>query len=529
MPLAGSDRSWNLAQAVHRHSRLRPDAPAVADERRALSYREFAAEAAAVAGHLRRLCGEPEAGSGPPRVAILASRSAEACVAVVGASWAGATYVPLGHKLPPDRLARLLSLCGPSALVVDAQGARLLTAAVRALAPPVILGIGLPAAGHEGVTWITAESEAAAPPPSPMRPDDPAYIIFTSGTTGMPKGVVVPVSAVRHYLRTITAHLGLAASDRALETCELTFDFSVHNMFSTWEAGASLHILPATRALNAARFAREHALTVWNSVPSLVGMLGQVKALAPGALPDLRLTVFGGEALTRGIVEAWRAAAPASVIHNLYGPTEATVFCLAQRVGDPLPLRPDSDVVAIGSPLPGSEAAVLGPDGQPVADGRTGELALAGVQLASSYLDAPEQTRARFVPLGGKRWYLTGDSALRDPGGCFHCRGRLDNQVKVLGHRIELEEVDAHLRQVAGTGLAAAVAWPIRDGAAQGLVGFVAGAGIDTVQSQQTLRQRLPPYMVPARIIAIASMPVSASGKIDRQALQHLLQAGTSP
>ena len=130
-----------------------------------------------------------------------------------------------------------------------------------------------------------------------MAPNDAAYIIFTSGTTGTPKGVVISVQAARHYCQTIQSVLGLKPSDRALETCDLSFDFSVHNMFSVWEAGGSLHILPATSVMNAVKFVRAQQLTVWNSVPSLAGMLRQIKALAAESMPNLRITVFGGEQL----------------------------------------------------------------------------------------------------------------------------------------------------------------------------------------------------------------------------------------
>lgn len=523
--------SFNLAQAVYRHALRRPDALAVSCEQRNLSYADLARQAAGLAAHLKNSPGWPGDGQEGPRVGILASRSTDACIAVLGAAWAGATYVPLGPKLPQERLRTILSLCKLSAIVTDEQGARLLSAQLLAAAPPAVHVLGsapTTQAGAQGVTWHDAASLASgeATEPAPFAPTDVAYVIFTSGTTGVPKGVMVPAGAIRHYIETVTAHLGLRPDDRALETCELTFDVSLHNMFTTWEAGASLHVLPAARAMNGVKFARERELTVWNSVPSLAGMLRQLKALHADSLPRLRLTVFGGEQLTKGTVEAWRLAAPHSVIYNLYGPTEATVYCLAQRVDEPLPLSPGRDVLSIGKPLPGSEAAVLDPAGHPVADGTPGELALAGVQLALGYLNAPELTDTRFVRLRGKRWYLTGDIGISDDAGNFHCMGRIDNQIKVLGHRIELEEVDAHLRLVAGSGLAAAVPWPLVDGAPQGLVAFVGGAHILEAPTLDALKARLPPYMVPGRIFPIETMPINGSGKIDRKALRQLLENG---
>ena len=524
-----NNHSFNLASAVHRHSLSSPQALAISSEGRTVRYGELARLACGLAERLKRSPGWAGSDGGPPRVGILASRSPEACIAVLGASWAGATYVPLGLKLPEERLLTVLSLSNLSAIVADAQGARLLSEKVLQAAPPLVAVMGAQPPGQpsdDRVTWLDPQSlgEAEAASPAPVKAADTAYIIFTSGTTGVPKGVMISAGSARHYIESTSALLGLRASDRVLETCELTFDVSVHNMFTTWEVGASLHVLPAARVMSAVKFAREHELTVWNSVPSLVGLLRQVKALTPAALPALRLTVFGGEQLSQSAVQAWRAAAPASAIHNCYGPTEATVYCLSQQVGDPLPLTPGRDVLAIGAALPGCEAAVFDAAGRPVADHCPGELAIAGVQLAIGYLNEPALTEARFVTHRGRRWYLTGDLAMRDATGTFHWLGRIDNQIKVLGHRVELEEIDAHLRIVADTDLAATVAWPLVEGAAQGLVGFVGAKTIDDAQIILALKARLPPYMVPSQVFALESMPLNSNGKVDRKALGQMLQ-----
>lgn len=524
--------NYNLARALYRHHRERPAAIAVVCQGVTLSYGELAERASRLACSLTQGTDWRRQDGLPPRVGILASRGIDACVALLGACWAGATYIPIGLKQPEDRILTLLAQCRLSALITDDEGVKLLSKRVLDAYPLPVIHAGQNRAGFSTRTGHLINL-AALPPVLPEEPafmsaSDTAYIIFTSGTTGIPKGVMISAGAARHYIASIVEYLGLRASDRALETCELSFDFSVHNMFSTWQAGAALHILPATTVMNAVKFARNSSVTIWNSVPSLAGMLRQLKALAPDSLATLRVTVFGGEQLPASTVAAWRLAAPNSEIFNLYGPTEATVFCLAQQLGTPVPLSPGRDVVAIGAPLPGSQAGVIAENGQFVADGTPGELVIGGVQLADGYLGATELTAARFPMLGGKRWYRTGDLALRDGAGTFHCLGRIDNQVKVLGYRVELEEIDAHLRVVSGADVVGSIAWPMVDGMARGIVCFVGASTIDVERVMNALKERVPPYMIPNQLIALEKIPLNSSGKVDRRALRQLLETEPS-
>lgn len=357
----------NLSTAVYHHSISNPHNLALASEGRELSYAQLASGAAAIAACIKQSSAWSQTGNQPPRVGILASRSATACLAVLGTGWAGATYIPIGTKLPEERLLTILSLCNLSALIADTEGAKLLTKQVLSACPPLI---ALPDAkrfqdkDHTGIEFhdIDALPIIERSEPARMAESDPAYIIFTSGTTGIPKGVIISCGAIRHYVETVSSLLGLQPTDRAIETLELTFDVSLHNMFTTWEVGASVHVLPATRVMGAVKFAREHQLTVWFSVPSLVGMLKQIKVLVANALPNIRITVFGGEQLPKSIVTAWQATAPNRIIENFYGPTEVTVFCLRQPILSPLPLTPGRDFVSIGVPMPGNEAAIVNAD-----------------------------------------------------------------------------------------------------------------------------------------------------------------------
>lgn len=521
--------SYNLADPIFCCSEEHPDSPAIVYKEQVCSYQELATRGSQIAEYLKQSPNWILKDEATPRVGILASRNIDACVGLIGACWAGATYIPISPKLPEDRILRILSLCNLTALIVDDEGAKLLTEQLLKHCPGTLIYSGKNPEFKNTYSSIKAASINTLPdgqiivPPTPMSKDKVAYIIFTSGTTGSPKGVMVSVGSARQYISTIKEWLDLKESDRVLETCELSFDFSVHNMFSTWKAGASLHILPATMVMNAVKFVQNSELTVWNSVPSLAGMLSQMKILQPKSLQNLRVTVFGGEQLPESTVVNWKAAAPNSKIFNLYGPTEVTVFCMSQEIKESIPVTEGRHVVSIGCALPHNEAAILDEQGQRLGNDKQGELAISGSQLAEGYLGMEKLTEERFPVIDGKRWYLTGDLAFQDSSGNFHCLGRIDNQIKINGYRIELEEVDAHLRVACGLDLVGSVALLQADGTAKGIFSFVAKE-VDEDCIIADLKAKLPIYMVPNGIISLKEMPCTASGKVDRHALHRILE-----
>lgn len=503
-------RSFNIAAGLARTAAATPDATAFAFGRQTYSYGAFVASVKPLAARLRdRLRSR--------RVGILGSRSLEAYQGIAAAAWAGSTYVPLNLKWPEARLVELLGQLDLDALVVDANGARLLTPAVREAAPRLVLG-------PQGTDTQPLDADDA-PMDAPAYVDarDTAYVVFTSGTTGTPKGVVVSAGSLDLYLEATREWTRFTQDDRVAEAHDVTFDLSVHNTFLAWEAGAALHVMSALDLVAPARFITGHAITCWLSVPTLAAMTGD---LEPGACPSLRLSAFCGEPLPLPLVEGWARAAPNSTIENIYGPTECTVVCTRQTYARPPVVTPGRNILAIGTPYDTFDIALLDANLRPVPDGETGEIALASAQLADGYLAAPEQTADRFRTIEGRRWYLTGDLGFRDADGVLHHMGRADNQVKLKGNRIELEEVEAHLRRAAGTPVAAVVAWPVVDGSAQALVGFVVGDPIDVTALRAAMAVTLPRYMVPATVHAVSHLPRNANGKIDRHALVASLEAG---
>jgi D-alanine--poly(phosphoribitol) ligase subunit 1 len=507
--------NFNPALAFFENALARPDSTAIAEGTRRLTYGDAAGRACAIAVALAPVV-RPGA-----RVAILGSRSLEACLAVLGVLWTGAAYVPLGLKLPEDRLIHILRSVGFDALICDRAGEALMSPALRAAAPSLVL-LAAPDGPELGL-YRPGAAGAPLSPPAGMAAADLAYVEFTSGTTGLPKGVEIVAGGLRRYVETMQDWFPLTADDRVAETSDLSFDISVNNMFSAWGSGAALHILPASGALGAVKFIQDQEITYWYSTPSSAAMLQQVRTLRPGALPSLRRSVFAGEPLAVALAEAWLDAAPNSTLDNLYGPTEATVVCLRQEVARPPRVTPERGFVAIGKPFPEMRVAILDADLRPLPPGERGEIALSGPQLARGYLNQNELTLARFPVVDGVRWYLTGDLGYLDDDGAAHMLGRIDNQVKVLGNRVELEEVELHLRRTAGTASAAAVAWPIGHGVASGLIGFVSQSAAPAHEIIAAMRKALPAYMAPHAIVEMDALPLNANGKIDRKALVSLL------
>jgi D-alanine--poly(phosphoribitol) ligase subunit 1 len=507
-------KNFNIADAFYRNARRDPDRIAMSAMGISLSYGEAMYRAQKISAWLQSVAKEKVG-----RVGIVASRSIMACLGALGTAWSGGTYVPIGLKLPDERLRRVISLSQLDALITDESGVALLSEEALAVSPPHILvpGERLPIkhpyiCSLDSLThWEHAPVHAGS--------KDIAYIEFTSGTTGTPKGVMICAGGVDQYISVIQERYQITPEDRLAETADLTFDLSVSNMFGAWNAGASLHIVPSSQAMAPVRFIQDNSITYWLSVPSIIAFLNAMKALSPGVFPTLRCSLFLGEPLPVSASALWQRAAPNSIIDNLYGPTEATVACLGQRVSDPPVTTAERGIIAIGKPFPGTEAAILSPEMHFLPAGQEGEIALAGGQLADGYFGAPDVTADRFRVIERKRWYLTGDKGFKDSSGVFHHLGRFDHQVKVLGNRVELEEIEAYLRKAACTELVAAVAWPVGHGVASGIVGFVSHAQATPAKIRDILRNQLPSYMVPTVIHETNDMPMTVSGKVDRKAL----------
>jgi amino acid adenylation domain-containing protein len=373
--------------------------------------------------------------------------------------------------------------------------------------------------------WLAEGSSTVRRGPPQTTRDDIAYIVFTSGTTGRPKGVPVSHGNALAFLANIGARVQSQAGDRFLQILDLSFDPSVHDLFSCWLTGATLYSVPEGMATMADRFVRDFEITHFAAVASTAALLQAQKRLTAGSLASLRETIFGGEALPVGVATAWRDAAPHSTVRNHYGPTEATV-AITECVWQDAWASQLSGSVPIGQPFDGQTVVLVDEALNAAPAGTPGELVVSGSQVTCGYLNSPEVTQEKFVsrPGVGGLWYRTGDLVIDDPVYGLRYQGRADQQLKVRGFRVEGQDVESHVRATSGSDLVAVVGWPKNEeGLVMGLVAFVVAPQVPAEAIIESCRKRMPDYMLPARIIAIPEMPVTASGKVDYAALASSL------
>jgi amino acid adenylation domain-containing protein len=523
-------RTALLHEAVEAWADAAPDSPAADDYGVIWSYAELRGRMRRIAALLR------ETGvSRNGRVAVLMDNCAPAYAALLGALAADACFVPLSPAFPALRLAKILKQAEPAAAITLAQHLALLTEALDGAAPvPVIVLDGErsgQAAPQPSRTFWASDVAAASSSfvPARNREEDLAYILFTSGTTGEPKGVMLSHRAVMSTLRWGEKLWGLSSSDRLANHSRLTFDVSMFDIFAGFLAGATVCPIAGAKDLTfPGEFIRSRRITVWCSVPGVIGMMIKSRQLAAGPFAGLRAALFIGEALPAEWAIEWRRHQPQTPIYNTYGPTEAAIFCTAHNAGVDSPLEPGRPV-PIGLPSTDCELYVLRMQTDELAaPGEVGRLMIAGSQLAHGYWRAPEITRQAFRPNPFKRdlgglMYDTGDLAAADAAGVFTWAGRADNQVKVRGYRIELGEIETVLRSAANIHDAVVFVSPGGTELIAAAVCKASQAVLDEDGLREWLCLHLPAYMIPSRFFPLPEFPLNANGKIDRRKVQDML------
>jgi len=442
-------------------------------------------------------------------IGLLLDRSALAYAAMWAAISRGSPYIPLNTAYPQSRLRNIIEQAGIGTLICDAD--------TRNLASE--LGID-----DDDLLVATADTTVAAdttekPWWTANAGGDTAYILFTSGSTGAPKGAPISYANLLAFIDNMGTAIPYTAEDICSQACELSFDFSVEEIYMALLSGCTLCPARSVDLFNPAHFIASRSITVWIAVPSLARVILNNGVPINDSLCSIRLSIFNGETLTAELARAWHKSAPNSEIWNSYGPTECTVTVTTQLWSDDPELE-EAGSVAIGIPFADCETALLDNEeielSSAAPEGSTGELLLATPQRFAGYTDSglapPFVTDSE-----GKTFYKTGDRVLWRAGRLYHL-GRIDHQVKIGGHRIELLEIEHRLRDCLETDSLAVIAFPAQRPTE--LVLFVAGKSSAPPLDSEVLR--LPSFMLPQRTVIVDALPLNPHGKLDRPALQKL-------
>jgi len=485
----------DLLARIDRWAEVSPDRPAHVSGGRTLTYAELRAQSDALAAHLAARLGENRS-----PVAVIGHKEPEMLIAFLGAVKSGRPYVPIDLSIPAQRAERI---------VQNASAALTLTPAL--------------------VREILAEP---APAISPQRVagEDPYYIIFTSGSTGEPKGVVITLNCLVTFVEwMIGEHHFADTTETFLNQAPFSFDLSVMDLYLSLATGGTLFSITREDIANPKALYQafpRSGITSWVSTPSFAQMCLVEKSFGEGMLPNLRRFLFCGETLANETAAQLLDRFPSAEVWNTYGPTEATVATTSIRV--------DRDVLAAHNPLPvgyvmpGTRIPIRGENGEPVAEGERGEIVIIGPNVSPGYLGRADLTAKAFFATDGTRAYRTGDWGRMRQGLIFF-EGRMDGQIKLHGYRIELGDIESHVRALPKVS-DAVVLVAEKGGKPDSLAGFVVlrerGEGSDfdiSLQLKKQLGDRLPNYMVPRKFHFLTAFPMTTNGKADRRKLAEML------
>ena len=490
---------------------------------RLISYKELNENALHVANILS------ENGAKNETIGIVGQRKASSYFGILGILYSGCNYTPLNTKYSKVRLVNILKSSNVRFIVGDKQD---LINFFQVIGNDYkFQGVVMPEGTlPDGLSWITKSNQCLIEKPLFKLSEDIAYILFTSGSTGLPKGVQVLNSNVVSFIKGMNSIYKLDPGFNASQTFDLSFDPSVSDMFFTWFNGGVLCVLPEEEKMSPNEYIIREKIHFWNSVPSLASFMYKMGSLKPGAFPTLRNSMFCGEQFPKNIADAWRIASPNSTIENLYGPTEATIYVSRYKyelTDEKKQFK--NNIIPIGYPFPDQKVEIIDENNFPLQKGLIGEICFKGSQVTKGYLNGNERTNEVFVRFDWDeddkfKWYKTGDLGFINTYGAIECIGRKDSQIKIAGRRVEIGEIESILQKYET--LSDIIIVPIRD-QSHIVIGCVGFTTINiTKELELSIRRNtevaLEKIFFPKKIIHINQFPLSLSGKIDRKELEQI-------
>ena len=523
--MTGERGGWNIAGYLERTAERFPERVAVClPDGSSLTYRQLSGRARRVAGFLI------DGGVSPgDRVGIVLPKSLEAVCAIYGALTAGAAYVPLDFAAPAAWVGGVLSDCGCRVAIVDSR-CRELVADIAARMKVVVVGEegegGCEVPAHHSWTEIS-ERGAIAGSMVTREPDDLAYILYTSGSTGQPKGVMLSHRNAATFVDWCADAFGITEHDRFGSHAPFCFSISIFDLFVCIRAGAMLCLIPEEMGRNPrllVKFIVERQISIWKSTPAVLSLVIEFGAPHEDDLASIRLVIFGGSVFPIGQLRHLAGMLPRARIFNHWGCTE-TNGCIYARVPSSISEQ-RKEPWPLG--FPSSHCSVLLLDEESGRESNeTGMMYISSASVSLGYWNRPAETGAAFVWRSQKRWYRTGDIVRYDPHDGFIYVGRRDRMVKRRGNRIELGEIERALFAHPGLHEAAVVALPDSEEGAR-IAAFVVAIGPpkpSIIELKIHCAKALPAYMAPDYFVFLDSLPRTSSGKADYQGLQAMAQA----
>ena len=469
-------------------------------------------------------------------VGIVGQRNFSVYFGILGAIYSGCTYVPINHKYSEDRISKIIKEANVSVLIGNRENIKSIKKSLDSNFIKVILFPDEenvePNIFPKKIKCFYKSDLIDLSPLEPKKIDSSNifYILFTSGSTGDPKGVMVTIKNVETFIQNMNAFYKLKVGYKASQTFDLGFDPSIVDMFLTWINGGQLCLLSQEELIMPYDYIKREKINFWYSVPTLVKFMFKMGYLIPNSFPELKYSIFTGEALSKKLCDAWQIAAPNSTIENGYGPTEATVNITKFVYKREFKKRKfTNNIIPIGKIFNGHSFELIDEDFNKVKKGEKGHLIIKGEQIALGYINDHEKTQNSFKKMpwdnSNQKWYLTGDFAIVNDLNEIEYLGRIDNQIKIAGRRIEVGEIEAALLKSNIINDIIIVPQKDSDESVKSLVGFTTSniSNDEKIKINQFALKYIEKIFLPRKIIFIEKLPETSSGKTDRKKLFNII------